>query len=114
MEIPNKKEMTNKMLNQLRHFDKDRADYDELVELSAFARGLRAEYEVLGSEAPDWVDQQIKALRREIHARQQDALEMRLAKAKARRGSLATTEEKRAQLDEEIKSLEAKAKGVQP
>lgn len=95
------------MLNELKRFDKDRSNYDELIELSAFGRALRAEYEALGGEVPDWVDFQIKALRREIHARQSDAKEARLARAKARLASLATPDEKRAAAKAEVDELEA-------
>ncbi len=101
------------MLDDLKKFDKDRCGTDELVSLSAFGRGLRAEYELLGEEVPDWVDAQIKVLRREIHARQGDAISARLAKAKARLASMATPEEKRAALKAEIDELEARgAKGA--
>jgi hypothetical protein len=99
------------MLERLRTFKADRADFDELVELSALGRILRAEYEGLGGEVPDWVDVALKSVRREAHSRQADAIEARLAKAKLRRAGLATTEEKRAAIDKEIEALENRAKG---
>jgi len=76
------------MLYDLRTFNKDKASYDELVELSAFGRAIRQEFEALGGEVPDWVDRQIKALRREIHSRHADAAEAKLSKAKARYAGL--------------------------
>jgi len=95
------------LLKELKDFDKDRYGNDELVALSAWARVFRPEYELTGGEVPDWVDRQIKVLRREIHARQSDALEARLAKAKARLASLATPEERRTGLKAEIDEIEA-------
>ncbi len=100
-------------LKEFENFDKDRYSLNELVALSAFGRFYRAEWETMGLEVPDTVDRNIKTLRREIHARAADALESRLAKAKARLASLATPEERRVGLKAEIDEIEAQmAKGA--
>ncbi len=95
------------LVKELKDFDKDRYSNEELVALSALARAYRPEFELTGGEVPDWVDRQIKVIRREIHARQSDALEARLAKAKARLASMATPEERRTSLRTEIDEIEA-------
>jgi hypothetical protein len=95
------------MLEKLKNFDVDRLDLDELVMLSAFARILVAEFEVLKAQTPEWLEIQTKVLRRAILARQADMLEKRLREAKLRRDALKTPDEKRAALDNEIAELTA-------
>jgi hypothetical protein len=97
------------MLDLLRNLDANRIDLTAAVELSACARSYAAECETLGVETPDWFDPQVKALRREIKSRQQDAIEMRLRSARARLDSLKTADEKRQALQDEIAKLEALA-----
>jgi hypothetical protein len=93
-------------LQQLRNFQADRMDLDELVALAAFGRQLRAEYEAHQLDEPDWVDIQIKSLRREIHSRNADRLEARRKEIGARLESLKTPTEKKAALTKELRELE--------
>ncbi len=100
------------MLDELKRFDKDRISLDEAIELSAWARVVRVEFETMGAEVPDWFDQRSKELRREIHARQADQVDAQLTKLKSRRASLLTPDEKRRSIDEQIALLEAKKQGA--
>lgn len=94
------------MLDRLRSFDVDRMDMEEAVSLSAFGRALRTEYDVLQEMPPDWLDNRLKELRRMIRSRQQDSLEKRLREARLRLSHLRTPDEKRADVEREIASLE--------
>lgn len=94
------------MLQSFRNFDADRMDIHELVALAAFGKQLRAEYEAHNLEEPDWVDTQIKSLRREISARNADRLEAELKSKRLKLDNLKTPEQKRAELKREIKQLE--------
>lgn len=94
------------MLNALKSFSAaGRLETEDLVELSAYSRSLAAEFTALGVETPEWVANQTKALRREIKARNADALAARLRELKARREALKTPDEKREALDAEIAKL---------
>lgn len=99
------------MLNDLKKFDPDRAQMDELVALSAFAKSLRAEYTALNQEIPEWLDDKTRVLLREILSRGRDALEKRLKDARAQAAQLMTPAEKRAQLSKEIAELEKQLVG---
>jgi hypothetical protein len=95
------------MLNALKSFSSTgRLETEDLVELSAFARSIEAEFTALGVDTPEWVRNQTKALRREIKARNADAIAARLRELKARREALKTPDEKRTALDTEIAELE--------
>jgi hypothetical protein len=96
-----------KMLELLKRFDVNRMDIEQLVELSAFGRGFEAEYRTLGLSVPEFVEIQLKSLRREIKSRVADAKESKLRQMKLNRASLRTTEEKRAELDKQIAELES-------
>jgi len=100
------------MLEKYQNFDKDRLTLDELVELSAFGRSIRSEYEALNIPEPEFVDIQLKALRREITVRNADALEAELRKINARLTQLATPEERREALRKQKAEIEEKLKGV--
>lgn len=95
------------LLSGLKDLDKDRLDLEELVTFSNLARTLRIEYEALGVEVPEWLDNRTRELRREVKTRQADAIEKRIREAKSRLSALATPDEKRAALKAEIDRLEA-------
>jgi hypothetical protein len=100
------------MLEKLRSFDVDRLDVEEAIALSAFARSLKSEYEALGGEAPEWLDNRTRELRREIRARQQDGIEKRLHEAQARLEALKPAAERREELQAEIDKLKASLASV--
>jgi hypothetical protein len=65
-------------------------------------------YQELNVDAPEWIYDRISEIDFEINTRVRSELQRRLKKAKARRAALATADEKRMILDEEIKQLEGK------
>jgi len=95
------------MLSVLKSFTSNaRFETEELVELSAFGRLLEAEFKQLGVETPEWLGNQLKAVTREIKTRNADAIANKIRSAKARLAALATPDERRAALNDEIKKLE--------
>ena len=94
-------------LNEFKNFDANRLSLEELVGLSAYGSSLRAEYEKLDLEEPDFIDIQIKALRREIRTRNADKLEKSLREKRARLETLKTPTQKKAELQKEIRDLES-------
>lgn len=95
------------MLKDLKNFDPERADVDDMIELSSFARTLAGEYVALAIDAPEWLETQTKAVRREVNNRLADLREKRKRELKARLATLRTEAEKRAELTEELARLEA-------
>lgn len=98
------------MINELKNFNADRLDLDELVGLSAFGRCFQAECAALNVEEPDWLGSNLRILRKEISIRQQDRLEKLLHQKKSRLQSLKPAAEKRAEIEAEIKKLEEQLK----
>lgn len=99
-------------LQQLKTFQADRMDLDELVALATFGRSIRAEYEAHNLEEPDWLDIQLKSLRREINSRNADKLESRRREINARLDSLKTPTEKKSELLKEKARLDKQLETV--
>lgn len=95
------------MLDQLKNLELQRMDIDEAIALSAFARLLKAEYEHVDTEAPQWLDDRTREIRDEVRDRLRDTVQKRLRELYARAEALATAEEKRAKIREQIKKLES-------
>jgi hypothetical protein len=93
------------MLQSFKNFNIDNADLDELVELAAFGRQFRAEHEALNVPVPEFVDDQIRNLRREIDSRLADNRAKRVRELKAQRDSLKTAAERREAIDKELAAL---------
>jgi phosphoenolpyruvate synthase/pyruvate phosphate dikinase len=100
------------MLQLFRNFQADRMDLDELVYLAAVGSQLRAEYEKHNLEEPDWVDVQLKALKREIFARNADKLESRRKEIQARLESLKTPQQKKQELLKEQAEINKKLTAI--
>lgn len=94
------------MLDQIRNFQADKNGLEDLIHLLSVATGLRQTYESVQVESPEWLDRNMKAIRRAIKDRTADDAARRLAKLKAQRTTLLTASERRAQIDEEIAKLE--------
>lgn len=97
------------MLNDFQNFNKDRLNLDEMVTLAAFGRILRAEYEAQKVDEPEFVDTQLKLLRREIASKVDDKRQARRKQIEAQLQSLKTPAERRAELEKEKAELEAAA-----
>jgi len=93
------------MLSMFRNFNKDTAQLDELVSLEAFGCQLREAYERLQIEEPEFVDIQLKSLKRTIKARVADLKEARLKEVQSRLASLKTPGQKVSELKKEEKQL---------
>ena len=90
----------------LKNFDANRLNIHELIALAAFGQTMRDSYGAHQVPEPEWFQSSMKALRREIKARNLDALETELRTKKARLETLKPAEEKRGQLADDIKKLE--------
>ena len=99
-------------LDVFRNFNVDGLDVDELVALSLFGRQLRSEYEALQIEEPEWVDVQLKSLRREIHVRNANALEARRREIDARLDALKTPGQRKTELLNERAAIDKQLKAV--
>jgi hypothetical protein len=99
------------MLDELKMVDVRRPALPELVELAAYGLLLLAEFEALGVESPEWIELNLKSIRREIKSRHADRIAEKLRTAKARLETLKTPDEKRASVIAEIAALEKQAAG---
>jgi DNA repair exonuclease SbcCD ATPase subunit len=96
-------------LDDLRGLDLQRPNLEELIFLSAAATIMRAEFDKLGVDSPEWLDTRARELRREIRTRQQDAIDKRTREIRSRLDALKTPSEKRAELEAELEKLTAGA-----
>jgi hypothetical protein len=99
-------ERRKSMLDLFKQFNAEAADLDELVEVAAFGRQFRAEFESLNVPVPEYVDDNIRVIRREISARLADKRAARVRELKAQRDSLKTAAERREAIDKELAELE--------
>lgn len=94
------------MLEQFKSFNVDAADdLDELVTMAAFGRSLRAEFEAQNISVPEFVDDNLRAIKREIESRVADRRAARVRELKAQREGLKTAAERRDQIDKELAAL---------
>ena len=94
-------------ITALKNFNADRLDIDEMVGLLADCKALRTEYEALQIEEPEYIDTTIKAIRREINARNADKIAARKRELTARIDGLKTPAQKKAEAEAELARLEA-------
>jgi hypothetical protein len=97
------------VLSDFQNFNKDRLNVDDMVALAAFGRILRAEYEAQKVDEPEFVDTQLKLLRREIASKVDDKRQTRRKQIEAQLQSLKTPAERRAELEREKAELDAAA-----
>lgn len=100
------------LLQQLKSFVADRLDLDDLIALAAFGRHLRTEYETNQLDEPEWLDVQLKSLRREIHTRNADKLEARRREINARLESLKTPSQRKQALLKERYDIDKQLEAV--
>lgn len=93
------------MLETFKGFNTEVADLDELVAMAAFGRNFRAEFESLNVSVPEFVDDQLRTIKREIETRVADRRAARVRELKAQRDSLKTAAEKREAIEKELASL---------
>jgi hypothetical protein len=95
------------MLEKLKGFEAERCGAEELVALSAFGRSLAEEYTRLKLDAPDWLNDRIAEVGRELQARLADMKAKRVKELKAKLSTLRTAEERRKDIEAELARLEA-------
>jgi hypothetical protein len=93
------------MLEHFKNFNAEAANLDELVEVAAFGRQFRAEHESLNVPVPEYVDDNLRAIRREIDGRLADKRAARVRELKSQRDSLKTAAERREAIDKELAAL---------
>lgn len=79
---------------------------EDLILAQQQMRTIDAGYQEIGLPTPEWVVDKLTEIGREITHRKEAELRYRLKTAKARRAGLATPDEKRKALDQEIEDLE--------
>ena len=94
------------MLEKLRTANVDRFDLDELVELSAFARQIRGEYDALSLDQPEWITDASKRISVELKSRMHDNLVRRQKQIKSKLDELKTPTERKDALRKELQAVE--------
>jgi hypothetical protein len=94
------------MIEKLKTLSVAKYTVEELIELRSQSRLLYSEYDTQKLEKPDWLNNAVNDLDREIAARAHDERARKLSELKARKSQLLTNQEKRDILDAEIASLE--------
>jgi hypothetical protein len=93
------------LLNDLKNFDTDGGDVDELVALLTFGNQMSQTYTSKSLEVPGWLSDKLGAIAAEIDYRHKDALVKEYKETKNRLESLKTNEEKRADLTAKLERL---------
>jgi uncharacterized membrane protein YdfJ with MMPL/SSD domain len=82
-------------LSELKNYNVDALQLEELIHLDATAIATLHSYEAHGVDAPEWLTNTVKRLRADIKQRNRDVIEKKLSEARSRQAQLKTTEEKR-------------------
>ena len=97
--------MTN--LTDLKNYDVDKLQLEDLLHLDATAKAVLCSYSDHQVDVPEWLTATAKRLNVDIRQRNRDVLEKKLSEARARQAQLKTTEEKRAEAASEVEKLTA-------
>jgi hypothetical protein len=92
---------------KLQQWNPQQCSFDELLELRAAARALRAEYAAHHLDSPHWLPQAESYLDEEIEQRGQSKRLRALSELKKEREALCAIEERKIGLDQQIASFEA-------
>lgn len=95
--------MTN--LSDLRNYDVDRLQLEDLLHLEATAQSTLQAFARHEVDVPEWLASTAKRLKVDIKQRNRDVLEKRLSEARSRQAQLKTTEEKRQEAALEVEKL---------
>jgi len=101
------------IITKLTAINLDRSNLNELVELLAEAKIVRAEFELHDIPAPEALTEGVRTLNREIKLRSQDAIERRLRELEVAEAADRTQSERREERAKERERLQAKL-GQQP
>lgn len=94
------------MLQQLRNLNVDRIDLDEAISLEAFAGLVRDGYVSRSLPVPEWLEDSMRLLGKEIVTRRGEMLEKRRRELRARLEAEMTATERRAKLRKELDEIE--------
>lgn len=85
-------------------------DVDSLVELAAFGRAMRSEFELQEIKVPKWLTDNLAAISREIKTRHRAEKNARLLRLEGEIEALRSREEKKAELEAELAKLREELK----
>jgi hypothetical protein len=94
-------------LDQIKNFNPDTVGIDELVAMKALAKLVKAEFDTIGENAPEWLENKSRLLTREINGRRADKLAARKRELEAELSRLETPAEKRSRLQKELDAVNA-------
>ena len=97
-----------KLIINLKAIEIDTTAIEDLMVIKNQLSVIDSEYQNLSLDTPEWVTDKLSEAAREINNRVKTELLIKLKQAKSRRGALKTADEKRNDLDAEIKALESK------
>lgn len=83
-------------------YSADRMDVEEMISLSAFGKGLKAEFAEFGLEVPEFVELQLKSLRRDIKSKVSDKLEAEKKRLQSQLENLKTPQERKTELRKQL------------
>lgn len=87
------------VIQQLRSFDpQSGVSIEEMILLATTAEQIAAGYSSRAMEVPEWLEDKLGALEREIETRSRDALLRELKEIEAREEALKTSQERRSEL----------------
>lgn len=95
------------MLEQLRRFDAEKSNLEEMLALSAFAKTLSGEYSSRQLSIPEWLTGTQKSLNHEIMGKVRDQLEKRKRELLSQASGLESAEEKRKRIASELEAIDA-------
>jgi hypothetical protein len=100
------------MLSQFMNFDVDRLEINDLVALVAFGEMYRAQFEKMQLDEPDFINNKLRVLKREINIKRENTLLMRKKQLEARIEGYKTPTQKKAEDLAELKQVEKQLAGV--
>lgn len=100
------------MLEQLKNFDLNRMQMDEILSLRGFGATLKDQYDSIGVPVPDWLRDGVRRLTTEAMRRRQDDMERELAELRLAQSTDMTPTERRAAREERIKALQEALDGT--
>lgn len=100
------------MLKELRQYNVDIGNLEDMVEMHLQGSLILKHFEDLDIDIPEWLPGKLRQIKREIMQKVSDKIEKRLSEARLRLESLKTPIQKKAEIEREIKKLEASLAAV--
>lgn len=96
------------MLTQLKNLNLERMDLEEALALYAFGESLQAKYDSFQIDTPEWLTENLAALKREVQDRVRDELVRKIRMDESALETLKTQAEKRAETKRRLDGARAK------